>query len=124
MLVTPERSTFCTLRADFSVENSGRVALPFALALDQGIAVGDVAVGVDQTGHDPLPAGVDHLHCPAILELHVRRQRADAFDPVTLDDDGVVARRRLAGAVDQGAVADHQGLLACGGHDDPPIQVC
>jgi hypothetical protein len=23
--VTPERSTFCTLRADFSVENSGRV---------------------------------------------------------------------------------------------------
>jgi len=25
MLVTPERSTFCTLRADLSVENSGRV---------------------------------------------------------------------------------------------------
>ena len=30
MLVTPERSTFCTLRADFSVENSGRV-VPFPL---------------------------------------------------------------------------------------------
>ena len=25
MLVTPERSTFCTLRAERSVENSGRV---------------------------------------------------------------------------------------------------
>ena len=122
MLVTPERSTFCTLRADFKRGEfrPGR-ALAFALALDQGIAVGDVAVGVDQAGHDPLPAGVDHLHRPAILELHVRRQRTDALDPVALDDDGIVTRRRLAGAVDQGAVADHQGLLACGGHDDPPI---
>ena len=79
---------------------------------------------VDQAGHDPLPAGIDHLHGPAILELHVRRQGADALDPVALDDDGIVARGRLAGAVDQGAVADHQGLLARGGgHDDPPIQV-
>jgi len=26
MLVTPERNTFCALRADLSVENSGRVA--------------------------------------------------------------------------------------------------
>ena len=79
---------------------------------------------VDQAGHDPLPAGIDHLHGPAILELHVGRQGADALDPVALDDDGIVARGRLAGAVDQGAVADHQGLLARGGgHDDPPIQV-
>ena len=38
-----------------------RRALAFALALDQRIAVGHVAVGVDQAGHDPLAGGVDHL---------------------------------------------------------------
>jgi hypothetical protein len=70
MLVTPERSTFCTLRADFSVENSGRVrASALSLALDDRIAVGNMAVRINQTGHDPLPSGVDHLHRPAILEL-------------------------------------------------------
>ena len=38
ILVTPERSTFCTLRADFSVENSGRVVplpLPSPLIIGQ-----------------------------------------------------------------------------------------
>ena len=46
-------------------------------------------MGVDQAGHDPLPAGVDHADVAAILELQVGRQRADALDPVALDDDGV-----------------------------------
>src|SRR5262249_25692165 len=92
-----------------------------ALALDHRIAVGDVAVRVDQAGHDPLPASVDHLDGPAVLELDVLRQRAHASDPVALDDNGVVARGRPAGAVDQGAVADHQGLLARGAHDDLPV---
>src|SRR5262249_36139926 len=98
-----------------------RGALALALALDHRIAVGDVAVRVDQAGDDPLPASVDHLDGPAVLELDVLRQRAYASDPVALDDDGVVARGRPAGAVDQGAVADHQGLLARGAHDDLPV---
>src|SRR4029453_14287370 len=41
-------------------------------------------------------------------------------DAVAFDDDGIVAYGLLAGAVDQGAIADHQGLLACGTHEDPP----
>jgi hypothetical protein len=37
MLVTPERSTFCALRADFRVENSGRVVpLPLPSPLISG----------------------------------------------------------------------------------------
>ena len=72
---------------------------------------------VDQAGHDPLPAGVDHLDVLAVVELHVRRQRADALDPVALDDDRIGAGGGFARAVDQGAVADHQGLLAAGAHD-------
>ena len=37
MLVTPERNTFCALRADFSVENSGRVVpLPLPSPLISG----------------------------------------------------------------------------------------
>ena len=66
---------------------------------------------VDQSRHDPLAGGIDHLDGLAIFYMHVGRQRADALDPVVLDDDGVVARRRLSGAVDQGAIADHQGLF-------------
>src|SRR3981189_754811 len=78
MLVTPERSTFCTLRADLSVENSGRgVAPPSALALGQRRAGGGGGGGVDQAGHDPLPAGVDHFDVPAVVELDVGRQRPD-----------------------------------------------
>jgi len=77
---------------------------------------------VDQAGHDPLPARVDHLDGPAVLDLHVGRQCAHASDPVAFDDNGVVARGRPAGAVDQGAVADHQGLLARGTHDGPPCR--
>jgi len=77
-------------------------------------------VGVDEAGHDPLPAGVDHLDRPAILQFDVARQRAHAFDAVAFDDDGIVARGRLAGAIDQGAVADHQGLLARGAHANSP----
>ena len=96
MLVTPERSTFCTLRADLSVENSGRVVpLPLPSPLIIGIAVGHVAVRVDQARHDPLPAGVDHLDVSAVVELDVGRQRADALDPVAFDDDGIVADRGL-----------------------------
>src|SRR5262249_46878745 len=95
-----------------------RGAAAFALALDMGIAVGDVAMRVDQAGHDPLPAGVDHLDVAAIVELHVGRQRPDALDLVAFDDDGVVAGGSLPGAVDQGAVADHQRLLGCGAHRD------
>src|SRR5205807_1566397 len=59
--------------------------------------------------------GIDHLDVAAILELDVGRQRADAPDPVAVDDDRVVAAGRLAGAVDQGAVADHQGLRGAHG---------
>src|SRR5262249_7136538 len=88
-----------------------RGAAAFALALDMGIAVGDVAVRVDQARHDPLPTGVDHLDVAAVVELHVGRQRPDALDLVAFDDDGVVAGGSLPGAVDQGAVADHQRLL-------------
>ena len=73
-------------------------------------------MGVDQAGHDPLPAGVDHADVAAILELQLGRQRADALDPGALDDDGVVVAGRLARSVDQGAVADHQGLRAAGAH--------
>ena len=37
MLVTPERSTFCTLRAERRVENSGRVGpLPLPSPLTEG----------------------------------------------------------------------------------------
>src|SRR5262245_14102185 len=96
-------------------------ALAFALALDRRVAVGDVAVRIDQPRHDPLSAGVDHLDVAAILELHVGRQRAHALDAIALDYDGVVARRGVAGAVDQGAVADHQRLLARGAHAAPPV---
>ena len=49
---------------------------------------------VDQAGHDPLPASVDHVDRPAVPELDVLRQRAHTSDPVALDDDGVVARGR------------------------------
>src|SRR5207247_754923 len=65
-------------------------------------------------------AGVDHLDIATILELDVGWQRAHALDAVAFDDDGIVARRRFAGAVDQGAVAHHQGLLARGAHADLP----
>ena len=87
-----------------------RRASAFALALDDRIAVGDVAMRIDEPGHDPLSTRVDHLDTPAILERDVGRKRAHALDAVALDNDGVVARRRPAGAVDQGAVADHQGF--------------
>ena len=66
---------------------------------------------VDQARHDPLAGGVDDVDGLAVFEVDVGRQRADALDPIALDDDGIVAARRLAGAVDQRAVADHQGLL-------------
>jgi hypothetical protein len=79
-----------------------------------------VAVRVDEAGHNPLPGRVDHIDIPAVLELHFGRQRAHASDAVAFDDDGIVAYGLLAGAVDQGAIADHQGLLACGTHEDPP----
>ena len=107
MPVTPDRSTVCTLRAAFSVENSGpRGAAAFALAFDDRITVGDVAMGIDHAGHDPLPGGVDHPDVAAVIDRDLRRQRAHALDPVALDDDGVVAPLRLAGAVDQRPVAN------------------
>ncbi len=77
-------------------------------------------MGVDQARHDPLPAGVDHLDVSAVVELDVGRQRTEALDPVAFDDDGIVADRGFARAVDQRAVADHQRLLASGAHDDLP----
>ena len=70
---------------------------------------------VDQARHDPFAGGVDHVDVLAVVEMNVARQRADAFDPVAFDDDGVVAGGRLARAVDQRAVADDQGLFG-GGH--------
>src|SRR5580658_7642833 len=88
-----------------------RRALAFAFALDQRIAVGHVAMGIDQAGHDPFPGGVYHVDGLAVFEVDVSRQRADALDAVAFDDDGVVARRRFAGAVDQRAVADDECLL-------------
>src|SRR5262249_23466861 len=97
-----------------------RGALAFALAFDGGIAIRDVAVRVDQARQDPLAGGIDHLDLAAILELDVGGQRADAPDPVAGDDDRVVASGRLAGAVDQGAIADHQGLR--GAHDATSVR--
>src|SRR5439155_17429808 len=80
-----------------------RRAFTFALALDDRIAVGDVAMRIDEPGHDPLSTRVDHLDTPAILERDVGRKRAHALDAIALDNDGLVARRRPAGAVAQGA---------------------
>src|SRR5262249_24800377 len=94
-----------------------RRAAALALALDRRIAVRNVAVRVDEAGHDPLPSGVDHLDIPAVLEFDITRQRSHAFDAVAFDHDRIVAYGLLAGTVDQGAIADHQGLLACGTHE-------
>jgi hypothetical protein len=65
---------------------------------------------IDEPGHDPLSTRVDHLDAPAILERDIGRKRAHALDAVALDNDGIVARRRPAGAVDQAAVADYKGF--------------
>jgi hypothetical protein len=32
-----------------------------------------MAVCIDETGHDPLPAGVDQLHRAMVFDLHVWR---------------------------------------------------
>src|SRR5581483_6691678 len=89
-----------------------RGAAAFALALDRRIAVGDVAMRVDQARHDPLAGGVDHRDVAAVVERDVTRQRADMLDAVALDHDRVVAPRRRARTVDQGAVADDDGVGA------------
>jgi len=78
-------------------------------------------MGVDQAGHDPLPGGVHHVDALAVLEVQIARQRANALDAVALDHDGVVARRRLSGTVDQGAVADDKCLL--GGAHGPSGEI-
>src|ERR1700720_247803 len=47
-------------------------AFAFPLSLDQRVTVRDMAVCIDETGHDPLPAGVDQFH-PAVFDRHVWR---------------------------------------------------
>src|SRR5262249_53837754 len=85
-----------------------RRALAFALAFDRRIAIRDMAMGVDEAGHDPLAAGIDDFDVTPVFKLDVGRQRPDALDPVAFDDDRFVARSRLARAVDQIAIANDQ----------------
>src|ERR1051326_7126214 len=92
-----------------------RGAAAFAFALDRRIAVGDVAVRVDQARHDPLPGGIDDRDVAAVVEAAAAPQRADVLDAVALDHDGIVSPRRRARAVNQGAVADDCGFGAHAG---------
>ena len=80
------------------------------------LAEGQVAVALDEAGHDPFAGGVDGLHALAVFNVHLRRNCADAEDAVTLDHHGVVLERRLARGVDQGAVADNSGVYVICAH--------
>src|SRR5579862_5823813 len=76
-------------------------------------------MGVEQAGDEPFTRSIHHVDGLAVFEMDVGGQRADAFDAIALDHDGVIARRWLSGAVDQHAVADDECLLGgahCGTH--------
>src|SRR5215470_18090306 len=89
MLVTPERNTFCAFQAAAeSIEFRSGCTFSPVLARQFRVAVGKVGVGVDQTRHNPLSAGVDDLYVVCVVQLDFGRQRPRAFDAIALDHNG------------------------------------
>jgi hypothetical protein len=81
-----------------------------------------VGVGIDEAGHDPLPAGVDDFDVVSVFQLYVGGQPPRALDAITLDDNGLVPRRRIFHAVYQGPVGDHDSFFTVAAHLTPPMR--
>src|SRR5689334_16200952 len=92
---------------------------PAPLAGIVGIAVGKVAMRVDEAGHDPLPGGVDDAERAGIAGRQPLRQAADALDAIALDEDRLVLLRWPAHAVDERAALDEKTLALA--HGAPPL---
>src|SRR5262249_20912236 len=75
-----------------------------------------MAVAIDEPGHDPVPGGVDDAYRTPILDADVLGQPPDAANAAPLDDDGVVRARRASGAVDQRAVTNDERSRVLIGH--------